>query len=156
MVQEISPNLSHFGPCKTLFVLRGRICIFYASSLHDVKLLHCTKSRTFHGHTSISPTVSQTSSLSLLLRRAESAMAHNIKARDSEISVCRIIWHTVKQQYVTCERSLELTGFNFPMGRERPEGVFVESQAVCSCLVCLLHFLQTSLKFADLAPHWIT
>ena len=41
---------------------------------------------------------------------------------------------------------------NQGMGRERPEGVFVESQAVCPCLVCLLHFLGTSFKFADLAP----
>ena len=32
------------------------------------------------------------------------------------------------------------------MGRERPDVARVESQAVCPCLVCLLHFLQTSLK----------
>ena len=40
------------------------------------------------------------------------------------------------------------------MGRERPDVARVESQAVCPCLVCLLHFHQTSLKWADLAPHW--
>ena len=33
------------------------------------------------------------------------------------------------------------------MSWERPEGVFVESQAVC-----LLHFLGTSFEFAVLAP----
>ena len=32
------------------------------------------------------------------------------------------------------------------MGRERPDVARVESQAVCPRLVCLLHFLQTSLK----------
>ena len=39
------------------------------------------------------------------------------------------------------------------MGRERPEGVFVESQAVCPFTFCLLHFLGTSFKFAVLLPH---
>ena len=32
--------------------------------------------------------------------------------------------------------------------------VFVKSKAVCPSTVCLLHFLQTSFKFADLAPHF--
>ena len=36
------------------------------------------------------------------------------------------------------------------MDRECPEGVFVESTA---STVCLLHFLQTSFEFAELAPH---
>ena len=43
--------------------------------------------------------------------------------------------------------------FFMTMARERPEGVFVESKAVCPCTVCLLHSLGTSFKFADLAPH---
>ena len=38
------------------------------------------------------------------------------------------------------------TALNPPMGRECPDVARVESQAVCPCLVCLLHFLQTSLK----------
>ena len=45
------------------------------------------------------------------------------------------------------------------MDRERLEGVFVESTSVsglclrCPSTVCLLHFLQTSFEFAELAPH---
>ena len=39
-----------------------------------------------------------------------------------------------------------LLSYGLAMGRERPDVARVESQAVCPCLVCLLHFLQTSLK----------
>ena len=37
--------------------------------------------------------------------------------------------------------------------RERVEGVFVVGKAVRPCTVCLLPSQETSLKFADLAPH---
>ena len=50
---------------------------------------------------------------------------------------------------------ITVLAYSLLMGRERTEGVFFESKAVCPCTDCLQNFLETRFELADLAPHYL-